>query len=121
MNVFPCLIAAALFATPVLAQDPGRHASVSASIGDPGLYECVDSSNAPPRAVCHDPMVVKQAPAQALVGPGKKYCGDDKSCGKPVYFVQDTWHNNVYVRQYRKHDGQTKATSVEMSTRTNHD
>jgi len=106
----------------VLAADVG----VSVSVGQPGFYGHIDIGDFPPPAVIYQqPVLVQQVPvgvvAQPMylrVPPGQykhwnKYCGKYGACGRPVYFVRDSWYNNVYVPQYRqryehdhdRHDG----------------
>ncbi len=34
-----------------------------------------------------------------------KHCAAYNACGRPVYFVQDSWYNNTYAPQYRKTHG----------------
>lgn len=95
---------------------------VSVSIGQPGFYGHIDIGNYPqPRLVYPKPIVVQpprarivEEPVYLHVPPGhakkwKKHCHKYNACGKPVYFVQERWYNDVYVPQYqerkRRHDG----------------
>jgi hypothetical protein len=32
----------------------------------------------------------------------RKHCRKYNACGRPVYFVQDNWYNDVYVPRYRE-------------------
>jgi hypothetical protein len=32
----------------------------------------------------------------------RKYCKKYKVCGRQVYFVQESWYNEVYVPEYGK-------------------
>lgn len=34
-----------------------------------------------------------------------KHCDRYDACGRPVYFVQDSWYNNTYAPRYRKVKG----------------
>jgi hypothetical protein len=113
---------AAAVSAPALAADVG----VSVSVGQPGFYGHIDIGDFPPPAVIYQqPVLVQQVPvgmaAQPMylrVPPGHykhwdKHCAQYGACGRPVYFVRDSWYNNVYVPQYRqryehdhdRHDG----------------
>lgn len=108
------LIAAALTiaaASPALAADVG----VSISIGDPGFYGRIDIGDYPrPRLVYSEPRVIyreaAREPIYLHVPPGhaknwRKHCGKYDACGERVYFVQDSWYNQVYVPRYQeRHD-----------------
>ncbi|MBT9589388.1 MAG: hypothetical protein IV089_00455 [Thiobacillus sp.] len=108
------LIAAALTiaaASPALAADVG----VSISIGDPGFYGRIDIGDYPrPRLVYSEPRVIYREAAREPIylhvppGPAKnwrKHCGKYDACGERVYFVQDSWYNQVYVPRYQeRHD-----------------
>jgi hypothetical protein len=108
---------AALFAaaaTPAFAADVG----VSISVGQPGFYGRIDIGDFPPPVLVYpQPVVVQPAPPGIVhepiylrVPPGhakhwRKYCHRYNACGRPVYFVQDRWYNDVYVPRYReRHD-----------------
>lgn len=111
MKKILCLLATALIAVPVLAQNVG----VSVSIGDPGFYGRLDIGDAPrPRILYRDPIVVERVqvrePIYMRVPPGhakhwKKHCHEYNACGRPVYFVQNDWYNDVYSPYYRKQHG----------------
>ena len=108
------LIAAALTiaaASPALAADVG----VSISIGNPGFYGRIDIGDYPqPRLIYHEPRLIQRvAPREPIylhVPPGhaknwRKHCGKYDACGERVYFVQDSWYNQVYVPRYQeRHD-----------------
>ncbi|MDP2266310.1 MAG: hypothetical protein Q8J70_07145 [Thiobacillus sp.] len=108
------LIAAALTiaaASPALAADVG----VSISIGDPGFYGRIDIGDYPqPRLIYREPRVIyreaAREPIYLHVPPGhaknwRKHCGKYNACGERVYFVQDSWYNQVYVPRYQeRHD-----------------
>ncbi len=101
---------AALIALP-LAADAG----VSVSIGQPGFYGHIDIGGLPPPEVIYpQPVIIQpgvvQEPLYLRVPPRhashwRQYCGRYGACGRPVYFVQDTWYNNVYVPHYREQGG----------------
>jgi len=111
MNRLLCLWAACVLAAPAVAADVG----VSVSVGQPGFYGRVDVGGlAPPRVLYRDPVVIapargraERAPIYLRVPPGhaknwRKYCARYNACGQPVYFVQDSWYNDVYVPYYRR-------------------
>lgn len=106
------LAATLLVATPALAADVG----VSIGIGDPNFYGHIVIGAAPPPVVVYrEPMVVVQprvmvAPIYLRVRAGHaenwpRYCGQYDACGRPVYFVQDAYYNDVYAPHYHKHHG----------------
>jgi len=92
--------------------------AVSISVGQPGFYGRIDIGGYPaPRVVYAEPVII-QAP-RAGVAPGRplylhvppghakdwrKHCGKYGACGQPVYFVQENWYNDVYVREYRERE-----------------
>lgn len=108
------LLAATLAAAiaPAFAADVG----VSVSIGQPGFYGHIDIGNVPkPQLIYPQPVVIQPVPVGVTyqpmylyVPPGHakhwgKHCHRYNACGRPVYFVQDNWYNNVYVPHYRQH------------------
>ena len=114
----PFLLVAALAAVsaPALAQT-----GVSVSIGQPGLYGRIDIGNFPqPPLVYAEPVIIQPVPVGVVrqpvylhVPPGhakdwRKHCGKYGACGQPVYFVQDSWYNNVYVPRYAQGNGHGK-------------
>ncbi len=107
-----CLIALGISA-PVHAADVG----VSISVGQPGFYGRIDIGNVPPPAVMYpQPMIVQPAPVAVVrqpiylhVPPGhakdwRRHCARYAACNQPVYFVQDSWYQQVYVPHHRHHD-----------------
>ncbi|HEY9191797.1 MAG TPA: hypothetical protein VIO81_02890 [Methyloversatilis sp.] len=102
--------ALALSAVPALAADVG----VSISIGQPGFYGNIDIGDFPrPRLIYPQPVLivpgVSYPPVYMHVPPGhaknwRRYCGRYDACGRPVYFVQDRWYNEVYVPRYRERE-----------------
>lgn len=105
------VLLAAAAASPALAADVG----VSVSIGQPGFYGRIDIGNYPPPAVIYPqpvviapaPYAVVQQPIYLRVPPGHaknwgKHCGRYNACGQRVYFVQDSWYNDVYAPRYRE-------------------
>jgi len=108
-----CAAAVVVASASALATDVG----VSISSGQPGFYGQIDIGNVPqpPQLLYTQPIVVApvpyappQPPIYLHVPPGharhwSKHCAQYNACGQPVYFVQDTWYNNVYVPYYRGH------------------
>ena len=105
-----CLIALAATA-PAHAADVG----VSINIGQPGFYGRIDIGNVPPPVVMYpQPVIIQPAPVAVVrqpiylhVPPGHakdwaKHCQRYAACNQPVYFVQDSWYQQVYVPQYRQ-------------------
>lgn len=85
---------------------------VSISVGEPGFYGRIEIGTAypQPQLIYREPIVIRRAPVveQPIylhVPPGQakkwsKHCHKYNACGQPVYFVQDSWYNNVYVPRY---------------------
>lgn len=106
--------AIALAATAASATDVG----VSVQIGQPGFYGRIDLGNAYPQpqllypqpVIVHRVVGVRPEPVYLHVPPGharnwRKHCGGYNACGQNVYFVQDTWYNEVYVPEYQHKHG----------------
>lgn len=101
-------------ASPALAADVG----VSISIGQPGFYGRIDIGDYPkpqliysePRVIYREAAVAVREPIYLNVPPGhaknwRKHCRKYDACGERVYFVQDSWYNQVYVPRYQeRHD-----------------
>lgn len=95
-------------ATPAFATEVG----VSISIGEPGFYGRIDIGDFPqPRLIYREPRVIQRTvmrePIYLHVPPGhakdwRKHCHKYDACGERVYFVQDSWYNEVYVPRYRE-------------------
>src|SRR5262252_212045 len=111
MKRFLCTMAALVaFSGTAIAADVG----VSVSVGQPGFYGRIDiGSLPPPQLVYTEPILVRPVPMGVVgqpiylhVPPGHaknwhKHCAKYNACGQPVYFVQESWYNNVYVAHYR--------------------
>jgi hypothetical protein len=108
------IIAAALLtaAAGAMAQN------LSLQLGQTGYYGSIDLGNLNrPPVIYQQPMVIQMvpqyrnaAPIYLRVPPGhakkwSKHCGAYNACGRPVYFVQDSWYNNTYAPHYRKTHG----------------
>ncbi|MCO6433897.1 hypothetical protein [Nitrosomonas nitrosa] len=113
MRYFSCLLAAFMMVTPqALASDIG----VSIRIGQPGFYgELHFGGYYPtprliypqPVLVWHTPANLRQPPIYMHVPPGhaknwNKHCHLYRACDRYVYFVQESWYNNVYIPYYQK-------------------
>lgn len=109
----PVLIALglSLAALPAMA-DVG----VSINIGEPHFFGRIDIGDAPrPVLRMPRPVYIERQPVDVVVEPvylhvplsesrdWRRYCHRYDACGRPVYFVQDTWYRNVYVPHYRDH------------------
>ena len=104
------VVLCAAVSMPVTAADVG----VSISVGEPGFYGRLDIGNFPqPQLVYARPVVIQPVrnvvyePVYLRVPPGhatdwRKHCHRYDACGRPVYFVQDRWYNDVYVPRYRE-------------------
>jgi len=104
------LAAIATVSSPASAADVG----VSISVGQPGFYGQLNIGGYPqPQLLYPQPVIIQPAPRHApplylRVPPGhakhwSKHCREYNACGRPVYFVQESWYNNVYVPRYREH------------------
>ena len=113
-SCFAAALVAIATSTPALAANVG----VSINVGEPGFYGQIDIGNIPrPALVYPQPVIIRPAPVGIVaepmylhVPPGhakhwRRYCARYNACGRPVYFVQDRWYNNVYVPQYRREHG----------------
>ena len=98
-------------AVPAFAANVG----VSISLGEPGFFGRIDIGDAPqPRLIYRDPKIVGRVvvseplylhvPVQHARN-WSKHCHEYDACGRPVYFVQNRWYNEVYVpaRRNRSH------------------
>lgn len=110
MKTLICLIVTVLVSAPAVATDT----RVSIEVGEPGFYGRIDLGDAPrPVLLYPEPIVIIHAerlppPIYMRVPPGhakhwKKHCHSYGACGRPVYFVQDGWYNDVYAPHYKKH------------------
>ncbi len=102
-----------------LAASASAETSVGVSIGinQPGVYGQINIGNYPaPALVYAQPIVVAPprvalAPVYLYVPPGHqkkwaKHCASYGACGRPVYFVQETWVRERYdEEQSRGHGG----------------
>jgi len=102
------------FAMPAFATDVG----LSISIGQPGFYGQIDIGSMPqPQVIYAQPVVIVPVPVGVVYQPiylrvppvqaqhWVRYCSRYNACGRPVYFVRDSWYNDVYVPAYQKRHG----------------
>ncbi len=101
---------------PLSAAAATTDVGVSVSVGEPGFYGRIDIGNMPaPELIYAQPIIVHRVgspppPVYLRVPPGHekhwdKHCARYGACGRPVYFVQDSWYENVYVPDYRQQHG----------------
>ena len=95
--------------TPSFAAD----VAVSVSVGQPGFYGRIEIGDFPrPQLVYAEPVIVHRVaavpePVYLVVPPGHakhwgKHCAQYQACGRPVYFVQQSWYDDVYVPRYQE-------------------
>ncbi len=93
-------------------------AQVGVSVNVPGIYGQIDIGGyPPPQTIYAQPTVIERAPGYGEQPPlylhvptgqerqWKRYCRQYDACGRPVYFVRDTWYRNVYTPHYRQMHG----------------
>jgi hypothetical protein len=89
---------------------------ISIGIAQPGVYGQINIGNYPapalvyPQPVIIAPPRVAVAPVYLYVPPGHqknwaKHCGRYNACGRPVYFVQETWVRERYEQEQSKGHG----------------
>ncbi len=114
MNNKNLVLATVVALLPLAAQ--AADVGVSVSVGQPGFYGRIDIGNYPrPDVIYAEPMIIERvavrpAPVYLHVPPGheknwSKHCGRYNACGRPVYFVRDSWYNEVYVPAHRERQG----------------
>ena len=109
------LLIATMLAAFVAPATAAADVGLSISVGQPGFYGQINIGDYPrPRLMYSRPVVVAPPaygvappPIYLHVPPGQArhwryYCSRYNACGRPVYFVQDYWYNNVYVPRYRE-------------------
>jgi len=104
---------ATLSAIPAFAADVG----ISIEVGQPGFYGRIDIGDFPkPSLVFAQPVVIApvvgvvRQPVYLHVPPGHakdwgKHCHKYNACGERVFFVRDTWYNDVYVPHHQAKRG----------------
>ncbi len=103
-----------LTTTLMLATAVPALAGVSITVGEPGFYGSLDIGNFPrPMLVSPEPVIIQPVPTVVYepiymrVPPGQiknwgRYCGAYNACGRPVYFVKESWYEDVYAPRYRE-------------------
>ena len=107
-----------LLAVLVGAQAMAAEVGVSISVGEPGFYGRIDIGSFPkPQLILTSPVIITPVavgvvrhPIYLHVPPGHakdwgKHCRKYSACSEQVYFVHDSWYNNVYVPQHRERRG----------------
>jgi len=103
-------------AAPAFAQ---TSVGVSVGINRPGVYGQIDIGNMPPPPVILPQPVIIARPAVAMVQPAPlylyvppghqkkwaKHCGAYNACGRPVYFVKESWVRERYEQEHRHDHG----------------
>ncbi len=91
----------------------GTSVGVDINIGGPGYYGNIQLGDfGRPPVIYEQPMIIEREvryvgePMYLRVPPGhsknwRKHCRGYNACGRPVYFVQDSWYNNTYAPRYR--------------------
>jgi hypothetical protein len=111
---------AAFAAAPALAAD----VSASIAISQPGFYGQINIGDFPRPAVIYAEPLWIQRPAKVVyvqpvylrVPPGhekhwSKHCAQYGACGRPVYFVRESWYQDYYVPHYQQqhqHEGSSE-------------
>jgi hypothetical protein len=92
--------------------------NIDIQIGQSDYYGRIDLQNfGTPQLIYKEPIWASRpvnyrsvAPLYLRVPPGhakkwSKHCDRYDACGRPVYFVQDSWYSNTYAPRYRKVHG----------------
>ncbi len=104
-----------LLAAGLLASSAYAEVGVSINVGQPGFYGQINLGDAPPpRLVSSQPVYIERQTVEvepvylrvpvAHRSHWRENCYRYNACGRPVYFVQDSWYNDVYVPHYRHHE-----------------
>lgn len=108
--LIPALLAACMSA-PLYAE-----IGVTITVGEPDFYGPLDIGDYPrPALIYQEPVLVTRVdspppPVYMIVPPGhaknwNKHCHDYGYCGRPVYFVEENWYEEIYVPEYRQRHG----------------
>ena len=107
----------ALFLVSAASGAMAQSVGVDINIGGPGYYGNIQLGDfGRPPVIYAQPMIIERQvryvgePMYLRVPPGHakkwaKHCGAYNACGRPVYFVQDSWYNNTYAPHYRRTHG----------------
>lgn len=113
MNLKSVLAAVVLLTTAVPAM--AANVGISINVGQPDFYGRLDVNDYPrPRVIYAQPVIIErhrvvERPVYVRVPPNyrkdwKRYCGRYDACGRPVYFVDNRWYNDVYVPRYHERE-----------------
>jgi hypothetical protein len=106
------LLAALLGAAAFSASAANVGVGISVNVGDPNYYGSIDIGNYPPPQLVYPTPVIVQPAVGIAVGPlylhvpiehsrnWRRYCAIYHACGRPVYFVHDSWYRQVYAPRY---------------------
>ena len=102
---------------------------VAVSIGDPGYYGAVEVGGYQPQVLNAAPLIVRPVVGVAVAplylrvpvlysSHWRSYCNLYQACGRPVYFVNESWYNNTYAPRYRtEHRGFDRHAEVRQEMR----
>lgn len=102
-----------LAAVLLVASSHAADVGLVVTVGQPGYYGRLEIGSFPqPQLIYAQPVVIRPEtsagyqPLYLRVPPGhaknwREHCRKYDACGRPVYFVQDRWYNEVYVPGYR--------------------
>ena len=87
-------------------------ADINVHIGDPGYYGRLELGDSPkPVLISPTPVIIErervvEQPTYVYVPAEQRsnwanYCSRYEACGRPVYFVEERWYNDVYVPHYK--------------------
>ncbi len=118
MNKLVALLLATATLSPAFAQ---TSVGVSIGINQPGVYGQINIGNLPPPPVIYAQPVIYAPPRVAVVqqpvylyvprGHQKhwgKHCATYNACGRPVYFVQESWVRERYEGEGHHGNGNGK-------------
>lgn len=86
----------------------------SITVGQPGFFGLINVGGYPaPEVIYGRPILAEPdygypgPPIYLHVPPGwarhwRRHCAEFRACHRPVYFVRDSWYNEVYVPRYRR-------------------
>lgn len=106
---------AALVFSLVALSASAANVGVSIHIGDPNFYGQIDlGQRYQPQVIYERPIIVQQSsyvypPLYLRVPPEhakqwNRHCSAYGACGRPVYFVKDSWYRETYRDRYYRDD-----------------
>ncbi|QZA77795.1 hypothetical protein K4H28_16255 [Deefgea tanakiae] len=107
-------IAALLLSAAALSAS-AANVSVTIHLGDPDFYGNIEMGQRyQPQVIYERPIIVHQSrysypPLYLRVPPGhtkqwSRHCAAYGACGRPVYFVKDSWYREAYRDRYYRND-----------------